>query len=440
MSFDWNEEQASQNLAWYRKYRPKSLDDYAGEGIKRKVRAVMHPDNRAHLPHFWFIHGTHGCGKTTLARILAKYFLCKNPDENGEPCGECEACRQIEESLIAEGKDKDIDGVTEVNASSTNGKDGLLEAFERASQSTFNNYNVLILDEIQKASDGAQQALLKPLEDIGDDFIVIMATTEPSKVLSTIRSRAQITLNIGRHTPQDIADRLAIACNDDHLTYERAALESIAIREKGVFRESFNRLETIVATLPKGETRITKTLVDESYNLLPDDFFISFLKNCRLCNLGALVLAQQDILTDGYTPLDFVSALSTFFSEGLECVYGKMSAGKKTKEFMQTLSDAQALMLIQTLGECRERLKNAGKYDDGLSILEISAMLYTKVFAPTQVIIPAGTGASAPVNPKEQSKAGENHLEQGEEAFRENLLSIGHGDITEDTDDADDPY
>lgn len=435
--FEWNEEQASTNLAWYRKYRPKTLDDYAGEGVKKKVRAVMHPDKRAHLPHFWFISGTHGCGKTTLARILAKYYLCTNPDENGEPCEECEACRQINESLIAEGNDKDIDGIKEINASQTNGKDGLLQAFEEASRATFNNYNVLILDEVQKATEQAQQALLKPLEDIGDDFIVIMATTEPMKVLATIRSRAQMTITIGRHTPQDIADRLAVACDDEHLTYERAALESIAIREKGVFRESFNRLETVVATMPKGESRITKHLVDESYNQLPDDFFISFLKNCKLCNLGGLVLAQQDILTDGYSPLDFVNALSAFFTEGLECVYGKMSAGKKTKEFMQTLTDAQALSLIQTLGECRERLKSAGKYDEGLSVLEIAAMLYTKVFAVSQPTLPV---ASAPVQPAIQAQAGENHLEQGEEEFRDKLLSAGRGTITEDTDDEDDPY
>lgn len=435
--FDWDLGQENSNLAWYRKYRPRNLDDYAGESVCQKVRAVMRPENRSHLPHFWFIYGTHGCGKTTLARILAKYYLCQNPDENGEPCGQCEACRQIEESLISEGKDKDVEGVKEVNASEENGKEGLLKAFSDASQVTFSKYNILILDEIQKASEAAQQALLKPLEDIGDNFVVIMATTEPAKVLATIRSRAQITLQIGRHKPEDIVKRLAIACEDEHLSFDKAALESIALREKGVFRESFNRLENIVMTLPKGQTKITKALVDESYNQLPDDFFVTFLKNVRLCNLGALVLMQSEIITDGYTPLDFVSALSGFFAEGLECVYGKMSAGKKTKEFMMTLSDTQALMVIQTLGECRERLKNAGKYDEGLSILEIAAMLYSKVFAESQTTMPV---TPAQINPVAQAKAGTTQLEDGEEEFRQKLLSQGKGDITEDTPDEEDTF
>ena len=437
--FNWDVEQENTNLAWYRKYRPRNLDDYAGEKVCQKVRAIMRPENKEHMPHFWFIYGTHGCGKTTLARILAKYYLCQNPDADGEPCGQCEACRQIEESLISEGKDKDVEGVTEINASSTNGKEGLVEAFERASQTSFSKYNVLILDEIQKASEAAQQALLKPLEDIGDDLVVIMATTEPAKVLSTIRSRAQITLQIGRHGPEEIASRLAVACKDENLTFDKSALESIALRERGVFRESFNRLENIVMTLPKGQTRITKALVDENYNLLPDDFFIAFLKNVRSCNLGGLVLMQQDIIMDGYTPLDFVAALSNFFAEGLECVYGKMSAGKKTKEFMQTLSDTQALMLVQTLGECRERLRNAGKYDEGMSILEIAAMLYTKVFAEGTAVVSA-TAASAPVNPVTQASAGVSHLENGDDEFRANLLSQGRGSITEDTPEEEDTF
>ena len=133
--------------------------------------------------------------------------------------------------------------------------------------------------------------------------------------------------------------------------------------------------------------------------------------------------------------MDFVSALSVFVSEGLECVYGKLSAGKKTKAFMSGLSDEQALRLIQALGECRDRLRNAGKYDDGLSIMEVSALLYTKVFAPVTV-----TSESVQVLPDRTAAAGVSQLEGGADKFRDRLLAEGKGDITPETEDADDPY
>ena len=441
MDFGWDSEKEFSNLAWYRKYRPKTLNDYAGTAIREKVRAVMRPGNEAHLPHFWFIQGTHGCGKTTLARLLTKYFLCQNKGEDGEPCNECEACRMIDESLIEKGTDKDVEGVTEVNASETNGKDALLQKFEEAKTVSYAKYNILILDEIQKASEGAQQALLKPLEDIADDFIVIMATTEPMKVLSTIRSRAQIILNVGRHSADDITARLGQALKAEGYTYEKSALEAIALREHGVFRESFNRLENVVATMPQGLTRVTRAQVDDNYNVLPDEFFIGYLNSCKRCDLGKLVLTQQDILQNGSTPLDFIAALSAFVGEGLECTYGKMSAGKSMKEFMSSLTDVQALRLIQALGECRERLQKAGKYDEGLSLLEVSALIYTKVFAPTPLVSQVANGGGAGiVDPLQTKQAGEQALEAGQEEFRQRVVNAGRGTVTEDTADEEDVF
>lgn len=431
--FDWAIEENSSGSAWYRKYRPRTLDDYAGDSIKKKVRAIMRPENMSHVPHFWFIQGTHGCGKTTLARILTKYFLCENPSPDGEPCGKCEMCELLEHELIENGKS--VDCVHEVNASEITTKEGLLQKLEEARRATFAKYNILILDEVQRASEGAQQALLKPLEDIPDDFIVLMATTEPSKVLSTIRSRAQIIINVGRHSAGDVAQRLADACDAEGYNYDKSALERIALREKGIFRESFNRLETLVSTLQNKNEKITTRVVDEAYNLLPDNTFITFLNNCRNCNIGGLVLAEDEIFGEGYSAYDFVAALSGFVSEGLSQVYGKASAGKKTKEFMLTLSDTQALRLVETLADCRDKLRNAGKFDEGLSMLEVAAQIYTKVFAPVQT----GGGVST-VTPKTTEKAGESHLASGEETFHENLMSVGHGNITEDTDDDEDPY
>lgn len=441
-SLEWTaSEKEKEGAAWYRKYRPKTLGEYAGEELCAKVRRIMAPSRAGHYPHIWMLQGTHGCGKTTLSRILTKYYLCTDRGPNGEPCEKCEYCQAINNSLIESGKDDDVEGVYEVNASEVTGKDGLLEVYERACESTWAKYNILILDEIQKASDSAQNALLKKFEDSKDDLIVIMATTEPTKVLDTVKSRVQVTLNIRRHTAADVAARMETILNEEGISYDKGALDAIAAREHGIFRESLNRLEFIVSNLDKG-SRLTKAAVDDEYNRLPDEFFIGYLKNCRECNLGNLVLSSETILGH-HTPLEFVSALGAFVAEGLECVYGKLSAGKKTKEFMSTLTDQQSLRLIRAISECREMLLKSDNYDENIALLDISASIYTKVFAPlpTGGLTPVSVGTNAGKSIVAQAiVAGEDALNKGSETFREKVLTEGHGEVTAETDDDDDPY
>lgn len=414
---------ANDKLAWYRKYRPTGLEDYAGTKIKAKVHNIF---KSGKTPNVWFIEGTHGCGKTTLARILTKYYLCENKGADGEPCNCCDTCMSINNELIAKGNS--VEGVTEVNVSAENGKDSLLSRFEDLENLGFTPYNILILDEVQKASESAQQSLLKPLEDLKDYCVVILATTEPAKVLSTIRSRANCNIKVTRHTPSSIAERLAKACEIEKVSVDKGALELIGTRENGVFRESFNRLETIVAE-NKGK-RITREIVSTSYDLLPDEFLSSFLKSCANRELSKLVLQADRILGDGVSIDEFIKALGLFVSEGLESLYGKITGGKLAKEFVSSITDKQVLDLVRVLGTYCDKMAVGDKYgsfrtDTSLGVIELASNIYNEVFREPITEIET-TGTTDKVVPKSAligEKESTDLAERGNDLFRDREIS-----------------
>ena len=132
--------------SWYTKYRPKTMEEYSGPTIKNIVAKRF--NKRSNMPHVIMIYGNRGCGKTTFARIISKYYLCENPHEDGTPCEECEMCQAINEILISgESTQVECPGVTEIDATVMNGKDAIQEVLDDAIQAPiYTQYKVLIVD------------------------------------------------------------------------------------------------------------------------------------------------------------------------------------------------------------------------------------------------------------------------------------------------------
>lgn len=218
--------------ALYRKYRPTTFSDVVGqEHITNTLTGSLMAGKTSHA---YLFTGTRGTGKTTCAKILAKAVCCKNP-VNGEPCGECEACK-----IISEGNTTDIN---EIDAASNNGVNDIRDLKEQVSfLPTSLKYRVYIIDEVHMLSTAAFNALLKTLEEPPSHVVFILATTEVHKLPATILSRCQ-RFDFKRLEPETIVKRINYIAENEGFTITDAAAMLVASLADGGMRDALSILD-----------------------------------------------------------------------------------------------------------------------------------------------------------------------------------------------------
>lgn len=218
--------------ALYRKYRPAVFSDVVGQ--EHITNTLMGSLKAGKIFHAYLFTGTRGTGKTTCAKILAKAVCCENP-VNGEPCGECEACR-----AVAEGNTTDI---SEIDAASNNGVNDIRDLKEQVSfLPTSLKYRVYIIDEVHMLSVSAFNALLKTLEEPPAHVVFILATTEVHKLPATILSRCQ-RFDFKRLEPEVIVKRIYTVAEKEGFTITEGAAMMIASLADGGMRDALSILD-----------------------------------------------------------------------------------------------------------------------------------------------------------------------------------------------------
>ncbi|MDT7743618.1 MAG: polymerase subunit gamma/tau, partial [Actinomycetota bacterium] len=169
------------SLALYRRYRPGTFAEVVGqEHVTEPLRTAL---SAGRINHAYLFSGPRGCGKTSSARIMARSLNCER-GPTPDPCGVCESC-----IALAPNGPGSLD-VTEMDAASHNGVDDARELRDRAHFAPVSSrYRVFIIDEAHMVTTAAFNALLKVVEEPPEHLIFVFATTEPDKVLPTIRSR-----------------------------------------------------------------------------------------------------------------------------------------------------------------------------------------------------------------------------------------------------------
>src|SRR5213075_137529 len=164
----------------YRKYRPQSPGEVLGQ--EHVVRALVGAINEGRVAHAYLFSGPRGTGKTSTARILAKVLNCTNV-QDGEPCGVCDSCVQVQRGGSLD--------VVELDAASNRKLDEMRDLLSRVALGTPGRWKVYIIDEVHQLTSDASSALLKTLEEPPGHVVFVLATTDPQKVLPTIKSRTQ---------------------------------------------------------------------------------------------------------------------------------------------------------------------------------------------------------------------------------------------------------
>ncbi len=226
------------SLVLYRKYRPQNFSEIIGQ--EHIVKTLTNAISLGMISHAYLFTGPRGCGKTTLARLLAKAVNCQNrKDKEFEPCNKCPSCLEI-----MAGRSMDL---IEIDAASHRGIDEIRELRDGIKFSpTKSKYKVFILDESHQLSKDAANALLKTLEEPPSHAIFILATTEIHKMIPTIISRCQ-RFDFRKLTVPEILKRLEIICGKEKAKIEKAALELIALNAAGSIRDAESLLDQALA-------------------------------------------------------------------------------------------------------------------------------------------------------------------------------------------------
>ena len=224
-----------QYTSLYRRYRPRRFSEIRGQD--HVVAALRNAVKEDRVHHAYLLSGPRGTGKTTAARILAKVLNCDEPLE-GEPCCVCDSCLAIDA-----GNSFDLH---ELDAASNNKVDDMRDLLGKVALGTPGRTKVYLLDEVHMLTSGAENALLKTLEEPPDHVIFILATTEPHKVVETIRSRSQ-HLELKLLSKEDLESLVKDVVNDAELNVDADGKIHAVRSGRGSARDTLSALDRVVS-------------------------------------------------------------------------------------------------------------------------------------------------------------------------------------------------
>ncbi|MFD5461424.1 DNA polymerase III subunit gamma and tau [Kitasatospora sp. NPDC127059] len=286
------------SLALYRRYRPETFAEVIGqEHVTAPLQQALR-NNRVN--HAYLFSGPRGCGKTTSARILARCLNCEQ-GPTPTPCGECQSCQDL-----ATGGPGSID-VIEIDAASHGGVDDARELRERAFFAPVHSrYKIFILDEAHMVTSAGFNALLKVVEEPPEHLKFIFATTEPEKVIGTIRSRTH-HYPFRLVPPGTLRDYLADVCGREGIQVEDSVFPLVVRAGAGSVRDSMSVMDQLLAGAAEGGVtyQMATALLGYTDSALLDEVVDAFAAHD-----GATVFQVIDrVVEGGHDPRRFVTDL-----------------------------------------------------------------------------------------------------------------------------------
>ena len=343
----------------YRRYRPRRFGEVRGQD--HVVRGLRNAVATGTVSHAYLFSGPRGTGKTSTARILAKALNCQAPVD-GEPCCACPSCLAVEAGTSLD--------VSELDAASNNGVDAMRDLVARVALDGAGRTRLYILDEVHMLSTGASNALLKTLEEPPAHVVFVLATTDPQKVLPTIRSRTQ-AFEFRLLSATTLAEHLRWVVADAGLDVDDQAIELAVRRGQGSARDALSALEQIVAA---GTTVDDDAVVEEMAEALCEgDTARALTAVATACGAGRDARHLAEALL-GHLRDAFLSVVAP------EVVSLPDAAREAVADQGRRLGAAAAVRSLDAVGEALLAMRDA---PDARVVLEVALVRATRPEADT---------------------------------------------------------
>ena len=374
--------------ALYRKWRPQRFEDVVAQrGI---VTALRNQVASGRVGHAYLFTGVRGTGKTTCAKIFAKAVNCLHP-KDGDPCGECEICKGIDNGSILD--------VVEMDAASNNGVDDIRDLRdETAYTPSACHYKVYIIDEVHMLSTAAFNALLKTLEEPPAHVIFILATTEIQKVPATILSRCQ-RYDFTRIGPEDIAQRVEYIAGQEGLELTTDGAELISRLADGAMRDALSILDTCAGVTAKIDADVVRRMAgvtDRSYLFRISDALEAQDGAAALAQLAALRQQSVDVKRLTEELIAHYRALMLAALPGGQSLLSGVSPEEEAQylEKGPQLGQREAVRAIRTLGNALEHMTRGSDQR-----IELELALFTLSEPPQAAPAAISVQTAAPAAP-----------------------------------------
>jgi len=337
--------------ALYRVWRPQEFRDVSGQQmITQTLKNAIKQDNTSHA---YLFSGPRGTGKTSAAKIFAKAINCPNSID-GEPCNQCDICKQITDGSLGD--------VIEIDAASNNGVEEIRDIREKANYApTQADYKIYIIDEVHMLSMGAFNALLKTLEEPPTNVIFILATTEPHKIPLTIISRTQ-RFDFRRISSRDIVERMSYILNQKEIDYEEEALQIIANAAEGGMRDGLSMLDQALSFM---DEKLTVDITLQITGSITQDLLIKYIHTVIDQDTATGLEILDEILAEGKDASRFIEDMILICRDIL--LYKNAEAGdialklakidEEFKQLSQVIETDLAYKMIEVLNATQRELK-----------------------------------------------------------------------------------
>lgn len=321
--------------------RPMNFDQMVGQ--KTVVENLRQQAIRKEFFQCYILEGQFGSGKTTMARIISRAINCEHPDEHGNPCGCCESCKAVSSGSS---------DIVELDAASNTGVDSIRAIKESVDFLPSQlKKKVYIIDEVQKLSSSAFDALLKVLEEPPEHVVFIMCTTEAKKIPVTVRSRAAC-YQFGQISEAEIAGRLIEIAVKYGFSYEENGISLIAKNSCGSMRNAIKLLEQSGTT----GYGVTEENVTKMLGLTSPDALFAVMETIVGNDIPEMVKRIRKLLDEGANPASMVGDMLSVLADGIVCSTSE-KFDRGTEHYRSLLKALCMITDLTTLGVLAKGLK-----------------------------------------------------------------------------------